>query len=51
MGFEIVCKEMQSVQHKVSFLWHIVSSEGISTNPEKVEAVKTWPVPKNVKQG
>ena len=37
-------------KHKVAFLGHIVSSEEISTNPENIEAVKTCPVPKNVKQ-
>ena len=43
-------KKCNLFKHKVAFLGHIVSSEGISTNPEKVEAVQTWPVPKNVKQ-
>ena len=26
-----------------------MSAEGISTNPEKVEKVKNWPVPQNIK--
>ena len=34
----------------VLFLGHILSAKGISTNPEKVEKVKTWPVPKNIKE-
>jgi len=33
---------------KVHFLGHVVSKEGISVDPTKVEAVSTWPVPKNV---
>jgi len=37
-------------QTKVKFLGHIVSSEGISTDPEKVEAVKEWPIPAKIKQ-
>ena len=32
------------------FLGHVVSSDGIKTDPEKVKAVKTWPVPVNVKE-
>ena len=33
---------------RVHFLGHVVSREGISVDPSKVEAVSTWPVPKNV---
>jgi len=31
----------------VVFLGHIVSEEGISVDPSKVQAVKDWPVPKS----
>ena len=37
-------------QKKVKFLGHIVSENGIQTDPEKTEAVKKWPRPKNQKQ-
>ena len=37
-------------QSKVLFLGHILSKEGISPNPEKVQKVKDWPVPSNVKE-
>jgi hypothetical protein len=33
---------------EVEYLGHIVSSEGIRPMPSKVEAIRTWPVPKNV---
>ena len=33
----------------VEYLGHIISSNGISTDPKKVEAVKNWPQPKNLK--
>ena len=32
------------------FLGHVLSAKGISANPEKVDKVKTWPVPKNIKE-
>ena len=32
-------------QKSVAFLGHIVSEKGIQTSPEKVAAVKNWPVP------
>ena len=37
-------------QKSVTFLRHILSAEGISPNPEKVEKIKTWPVPSNPKE-
>jgi hypothetical protein len=34
--------------HKeIHYLGHIISGEGISVDPEKVEAIMGWPVPKN----
>ena len=37
-------------QTKVLFLGHILSKEGISPNPDKVQKVKDWPVPTNAKE-
>ena len=34
----------------VLFLGHVLSSEGISTNPEKVDKVWDWPIPTNAKE-
>ncbi|XP_022856219.1 uncharacterized protein LOC111377372 [Olea europaea var. sylvestris] len=33
--------------HKVVFLGHVVSGEGISVDPSKVEAINNWPQPIN----
>ena len=34
----------------ISFLGHIVTGDGISVDPKKVQAVRDWPTPKAVKQ-
>ena len=38
----------QLFRKSVNFLGHIVSEEGISTDPEKVVKIKEWPTPENV---
>ena len=37
-------------QTEVSFLGHILSAKGISSNPKKVDKVRDWPVPKTSKE-
>ena len=34
----------------VSFLGHIISEDGISMDPAKVEAVRDWPIPKSISE-
>lgn len=43
-------KKCKFFKTKVTYLGHVVSSEGIQTDPSKVEAVKTWPRPNTVKE-
>ena len=49
-NLKIKPKKCQFFNTSVLFLGHILSADGISANPEKVEKVKTWPVPKNIKE-
>jgi hypothetical protein len=37
-------------QQQIAYLGHVISSKGVSTDPNKVEAVKSWPVPTNSKE-
>ena len=37
-------------QHRVKFFGHIVSEEGVSTDPDKIMAVKEWSSPRSAKQ-
>ena len=35
------------LQERVKFLGHVVSAEGIETDPDKIERIKNWPTPSN----
>ena len=41
------CKFFQS---STKCLGHVISAEGVSTDPSKIEAVKTWPVPHTARE-
>jgi hypothetical protein len=36
-------------QTEISYLGHIISSQGVATDPNKISIVASWPVPKSVK--
>ena len=38
------------LQPKVSYLGHVISGEGISTDPKKIQAISSWPSPTSVTQ-
>ena len=33
---------------RIQYLGHIISKQGISIDPEKIEAIMNWPTPRNV---
>ena len=49
-NLKIKLKKCHFFQCSVIFLRHVLSAEGISANPEKVEKVKNWPVPTNLEE-
>lgn len=49
-GLKLSPEKCKFFQTSVRYLGHIVSSSGVETDPEKVEVLKRWPVPKNLKE-
>lgn len=37
-------------QMSIEYLGHVISGEGVSTDPSKIASMMNWPIPKNVKQ-
>ena len=48
-GLKLKPQKCELLQTKVRYLGHIVSSQGIATDPEKIAAIKEWPPPRNLK--
>ena len=47
-GLKLKVSKCNLVRDSVQFLGHVVSKEGIATDPEKVKAIKEWPQPKDL---
>ena len=41
-------KKSEFVLEEIQYLGHIISKNGICMDPEKLEVIKEWPVPKNI---
>lgn len=49
-GLKLSPKKCDLFKKKVSYLGHVVTTEGIRVDPGKIEAIREWPVPVNVTQ-
>ncbi|WVZ90409.1 hypothetical protein U9M48_036715 [Paspalum notatum var. saurae] len=38
------------MQNKLTYLGHVISAQGVGTDPAKIEAILSWPTPTNVKE-
>ena len=49
-GLKLKASKCEFFKSRVSYLGHVVSQNGVETDPDKISALKEWPVPQNVKQ-
>ncbi len=49
-GLKLSPEKCKFFQTSVRYLGHVVSKNGVETDPDKVHALKTWPIPRNLKE-
>ena len=49
-GLKIKPSKCQMFRREVKYLGHKVGGQGVMTDPDKVDVVKSWPTPKNLKE-
>ena len=47
-GLKLKPSKCEFFRTRISYLGHIVSKDGIETDPKKVKAIKNWPIPVSV---
>ena len=49
-GLKLKPEKCMLFRRSIVFLGHVLSADGISTDPEKIQAVASWPVPTSVSE-
>ncbi|CAL9706114.1 unnamed protein product [Knipowitschia caucasica] len=49
-GLKLSVEKCMFFQTSVKYLGHVVSQEGVQTDPDKIKTLTTWPVPTNLKE-
>ncbi len=50
VGLKLKPKKCNLFQKKVKYLGHVISSEGIETDPDKTEVIRNWQEPKTIQE-
>ena len=49
-GLKLSPEKCKFFQSSVRYLGHVVSEQGVETDPEKIRALRSWPVPRTLKE-
>jgi len=49
-GLKLKPSNCALLQQEVTYLGHVVSRDGVATDPEKVQAVKEWAIPRDLSE-
>ena len=49
-GLKLHPRKCQLLRHKVTYLGHVVSAQGIAPDPDKTDKVNHWPTPQSAKE-
>jgi len=49
-NFHVKMSKCLFAKQQLSYLGHIVSKQGVATDPSKIASIKDWPQPQNIKE-
>lgn len=49
-GWKVKPSKCTFAQHSIAYLGHVISADGVATDPDKISAIREWPTPTSVKE-
>lgn len=49
-GWLLKLSKCSFAKQEISYLGHVISANGVATDPSKIQAIQTWPTPQDIKQ-
>jgi hypothetical protein len=48
--WKVKLSKCEFTQQQIVYLGHVISAQGVSTDPDKIQAIEKWPAPTNAKE-
>jgi len=48
--WQVKLSKYRFAQQSIAYLGHVISSAGVATDPDKLQSIRNWPVPQDLKQ-